>query len=85
MGKYLTILEVAERYGVRPAAVNGWIRNGELSAINVVRSLKCKKPRYRISQKALEEFEALRATVTFRPAERRVQARKPLRDHFAQL
>lgn len=74
MGKYLTILEVAERYGVRPAAVNGWIRNGELSAINVVRSLKCKKPRYRISQKALEEFEALRATA---PAPT-TQRRKPM-------
>ena len=45
-----TVAEVAERFGVDPHTVLGWIRKGEMLAINVGRS-RGKKPRWRIAPK----------------------------------
>jgi hypothetical protein len=53
-----TVADVASRYAVTSATVIGWIRAGELLAVNVSRSARSKKPRWRITPAALEAFEA---------------------------
>ncbi|WP_171473414.1 helix-turn-helix domain-containing protein [Frigoriglobus tundricola] len=57
----LTVRDAAERFGVGPATVLAWIRAGELPAVNVSRSPRSKKPRWRVSEAALAAFEARRA------------------------
>jgi hypothetical protein len=56
-----TIRDVMTRYCVTEATVLGWIHAGELPAINVGRKPGAKKPRWRITQAALDAFEAKRA------------------------
>jgi hypothetical protein len=57
----LTVRDVMNRFGVTQATVLGWIAGGELKAINVGRKLGAKKPRWRVTQAAVEAFEALRS------------------------
>jgi excisionase family DNA binding protein len=57
----LTVGEIAERYGVTEHTVLGWIRSGELKAVNVGRRAGSKKPRWRVSQAAVAAFEAARS------------------------
>jgi excisionase family DNA binding protein len=52
--------EIAKLLGVTEHTVLGWIHNGELRAINVGRTPHGKKPRWRVSAEALDEFERLR-------------------------
>lgn len=54
---------VADRYGVAEHTVLGWIKTGELRAVNVGTAPGKKKPRWRITQVALEAFEAARTAV----------------------
>jgi hypothetical protein len=56
----LNVSEVAERYAVDPHAVLGWIRSGELSAINCGRAPNKKKPRWRVTPEQLAAFELRR-------------------------
>ena len=56
----LTVKELCDRYGVSEHTVLGWIRSGQLRAINVGRSPGSKKPRWRITAEALEAFELVR-------------------------
>lgn len=60
MSSTLSVHDLTERYGVGEHTVLGWIASGELKAVNVGRRLGAKKPRWRITQEALEAFEALR-------------------------
>lgn len=53
------VREVRERYGVGEHTVLKWIRGGELKAIDVSRT-PGGKPKWRITEQALAEFEALR-------------------------
>jgi transposase len=55
----LDVKHVAERYGVGQHTVLGWIRRGELTAVNVART-QAGPPRWRITPQALEAFEAAR-------------------------
>lgn len=55
-----TVEDIATRYCVTIHTVLGWIKTGELKSINVGRSHGAKKPRWRITEQALVEFEALR-------------------------
>jgi excisionase family DNA binding protein len=73
MSSTLSVREICERYGVGEHTVLGWIRSGELRAVNVGRRLGTKKPRWRITQEALDAFEALR---TPRPPAPRTRRRK---------
>jgi excisionase family DNA binding protein len=57
----LTVRDVMNRFGVTQGTVLGWIRSGELKAVNVGRSPGKKKPRWRISSDAIVAFEASRA------------------------
>jgi excisionase family DNA binding protein len=55
-----TVEELTHRFGVTEHTVLIWIRAGELKAINVGRTPDGRKPRWRISDQALAEFEAKR-------------------------
>ncbi len=67
----LTVREVAERYGVSEGTVLGWVKSGQLQAINVGRSMAAKKPRWRITAEALETFELVRTHSPPPPTRRR--------------
>ncbi|AMV23763.1 Helix-turn-helix domain protein [Gemmata sp. SH-PL17] len=67
----LTVPEVAKKFGVSEATVLAWITRGELKAVNVSRSARSKRPRWRISQAALEAFEAARTPSPPAPTVRR--------------
>jgi hypothetical protein len=56
-----TVRDIQTRYGVTIHTVLHWIRSGQLHAINVGRRLAASKPRWRISQAAVDAFEALRS------------------------
>jgi excisionase family DNA binding protein len=57
----LTVKQVSERYGVEARTVLAWIRAGDLAAIDVTRRTGSRKARWRITQAALDAFEAARA------------------------
>ncbi len=61
-GRYLTPPQIADRLACKPETVIGWIRTGELAAINLARP-GCIKPRYRVSPQALADFELRRSVV----------------------
>lgn len=67
----LSVKELCERYGVNEHTVLGWIRSGELKAINVGRRQGAKKPRWRITPEALVAFELLRTPAPPMPRTRR--------------
>ena len=66
-----TVQEIQRRYSVTVHTVLGWIRSGELRAVNVGRKPGAKKPRWRITEKALEQFEAVRTPTPPLPRTRR--------------
>ena len=55
-----TVQDIQRRYNVTVQTVLGWIHAGELRAVNVGRRPSAKKPRWRITEKALEAFELSR-------------------------
>jgi hypothetical protein len=55
----LTVRDVSLRYRVGEDKVRGWIRRGELRAVNTATTL-CGKPRWVIPVEALAEFECRR-------------------------
>jgi hypothetical protein len=69
----LKVIDIQNRYGVTQGTVLGWIRSGELKAVNVGQSVGKKKPRWRIPQAALDAFEAAR---TATPAAPKVSQRR---------
>ena len=67
-----TVRDIQERYGgIGEHTVLGWIKSGELKAINVGRRLGSKKPRWRVTQEALDAFEAMRTATPPVPVTRR--------------
>jgi excisionase family DNA binding protein len=66
-----SVRDLCERYGVSEHTVLGWIHSGELPAVNVGRRLGAKKPRWRITQEAMEAFEQLRTHTPPPPRTRR--------------
>jgi excisionase family DNA binding protein len=71
MSSTLSVHDLTERYGVSEHTVLGWIRSGELRAVNVGRRPGGKKPRWRITQEALQAFEAIRTPTSPPPRARR--------------
>jgi hypothetical protein len=55
-----TTADVARRYRVGEDKVRGWIKSGELVAINTAGAL-CGRPRFVVTADALERFEQRRA------------------------
>lgn len=75
-----TAKEVASHYGVKIQTVIGWIKSGQLKAINVA-SVGSDRPRYRMSDDHLREFELLRAVVV---APKVTRTRRPkVMDYFS--
>lgn len=70
-GRTFTVADVCRRYGVGEHTVLGWIGRGELKAVNVARKPGAKRPRWRITSAAIEEFERLRTPVPTTPRARR--------------
>lgn len=66
-----TVQEIKRHYGVTVHTVLGWIRSGELAAVNVGRNPDARKPRWRITQAALDAFEAARTPTAPAPRVRR--------------
>lgn len=68
MGRTFSVKDIAERHSVTEHTVLGWIlKTHELKAINVGRRLGAGKPRWRVTEEALKEFEQLRSTVPAPP------------------
>lgn len=67
--RYLRVASVAELFGVNVSKVIGWIRRGELRAVNIA-ARTSKRPRWRISSEAIEQFEHARSSVPSPPAAR---------------
>lgn len=65
-----TVQDISNRYQVKPHTVLHWLRTGQLRGINVGLAPGKLKPRWRISQAALDAFEASR-TPTADPGPRR--------------
>jgi transposase len=70
---------IRQRYGVTEGTVLGWIRTGDLKAINVGRKIGSKRPRWRVSQAAIDAFEAARTTAAT-PARTRTMRRAAPQD-----
>lgn len=51
-----TVTDLARRFRVGEDKVRGWIKRGELHAINTS-DTRCAKPRYVVTPEALAEFE----------------------------
>ena len=66
---------LAERWGVKVDKVHGFIRSGELVAINVASSLST-RPRWRIPVEAVRQFEERRAAKPVVKATRRRRSRE---------
>lgn len=58
----LTPPDIAKLYGVATAKVIGWIRTGELKAMNLA-NRGCTRPRYSVTPDALEQFEQSRQVI----------------------
>jgi excisionase family DNA binding protein len=77
-----SIRQIAQQCGVSVRTVRAWIRAGELKAIDVARTAGGRKPRWRITQAALEAFEALRTSGPSAPAPRG-RRRKTSKEEFS--
>jgi transposase len=65
-----TTADIAARFRVSEDKVRGWIKRGELLAINTA-DVKCGKPRYVVTPEALAAFEQGRGAAEPKPAPRR--------------
>ncbi len=77
----LTVKEVAKKLQVADRAVLGWIRRGEISAVDVSR-FRGEKPRWRISEEALQAFLRDRQ---IHPAVRRQRKRRNERTNVVEF
>jgi excisionase family DNA binding protein len=66
---------VAEQLGIDAAKVLGWIRAGELIAVNVATNASG-RPRWRVSRSALDQFLASRQAQPVVPTTARRRRRK---------
>jgi excisionase family DNA binding protein len=71
MSSTLSVRDLCDRYGVGEHTVLAWIHSGQLRAVNVGRRPGAKKPRWRITQEALEAFELARTSTPPPPRTRR--------------
>ncbi len=61
--------EIARRWGISPEKVVGWIRSGELKAMNAATRIGG-RPRYLIDARDLEAFELRRSVAPKQPVRR---------------
>ena len=82
--RYITPPELAKRMQVKLAKIYAWIRSGELHAINV--SDGDERPRWRITEADVSDFERRRRTTAHAVSNRR-RTRSlptPAKDHFSE-
>ena len=74
----LTVRDVARRYRVGEDKVRGWIKRGELSALNTA-SVVCGRPRFVVTPEALSQFELRRTAAPMpKPAPKRRCKPRPI-------
>jgi transposase len=66
-------VEIAELLAVSPDKVRGWLERGELRGSNVASSRSGKRPRWRVSPEALQQFLQSREAV---PVVKQIRRRK---------
>jgi len=66
-----SVKDIQARYVVSQHTVLHWLTTGQMKGINVGRDPGKKKPRWRITQEALDAFEALRTPTPSAPRTRR--------------
>jgi excisionase family DNA binding protein len=66
-----TVKDLCKRYQVSEHTILALIKSGELRALNVGRKAGAKKPRWRITQEALEAFEPARTPTPLPPRAKR--------------
>ena len=71
----LTPPQLAKEWGVSPDKIVGFIRRGELRAIDVSTNRGSARPRYLIDRRDIEAFENARAVVPPAPKTRRRRRR----------
>jgi excisionase family DNA binding protein len=71
MSSTFSVRDLCQRYAVSEHTVLAWIARRELRAVNVGRRPGAKKPRWRITQQALEQFELARTPTPPPPRARR--------------
>jgi hypothetical protein len=57
-----TVRQIAEKFRVNTSKVCQWIADRHLIAVNVAQTSKGERPRWRITEEALEAFEKSRST-----------------------
>jgi Helix-turn-helix domain len=62
--RWLSPPDVAAQLGIDPEKVIGWIRRGELNAVNVAAGHLGGRPRFRINPDDLAEFLRRRSTLS---------------------
>jgi hypothetical protein len=77
---YRTPPQIAQEYGVDVHRVLGWIRSGQLTALNVGDGAR--RPRFRISPEAIAAFEAARVAGQPRIARCRRRRDPQVREFF---
>lgn len=76
--------QIARRYQVCEETVIGWIRRGELRALNLAKS-QVAKPRFLVTYEALMEFEQKKLVPTPAPKTPRRRRPKQVKDFFPDL
>ena len=74
--------ELAKRWRVKPERVIGWIKSGELRAFDVSSRPGVGKPRYRIPQDAIIEFENRRSAAQVKTTRRMRQQPADVIEYF---
>jgi hypothetical protein len=79
--RWFTPPQVAERYRVSAEKVIGWIRAGELRAVNVA-ARAGRRPRWRIGEADLLAFEQRRAAVPLATTSKRRRKHENVVEYF---
>lgn len=78
----LTPPQLAEQWGVSPDKIIGWIRSGELRAIDISTKRGSPRPRYLVDRRDIEAFELARAVIPPAPRQRRRRRDPAVKEYF---
>ena len=73
--EHLDLARACKRWGCAPESIIGFIKSGELRAFNVA-AKGTTRPRWRITEEAIREFERRRAAVPVKPAQKKRRPRE---------
>jgi hypothetical protein len=78
--EYLRVCDIAETLHIDPMKILGWIRSGELRAIDISER-KGGRPRWRIPRESWDAFCAARSNQATLPPPRATRRRRRFEDH----